>query len=67
MWDSPCRKQRIQIGQLHKLLSAGQSPPGAVERAGLVDGFTDLVRREQEMKERFTRDLLRLESERRNP
>jgi len=59
-------QQRIQIGELHKLLSTGQLPPGAAETAGLVPDFTDLLRREQEMKERFTRDILKLESERRN-
>jgi ppGpp synthetase/RelA/SpoT-type nucleotidyltranferase len=59
-------QQPIQIRQLHRLLSAGQLPPGAVETARLVGDFTDLVRREQEMKERFTRDILRLESERQN-
>jgi ppGpp synthetase/RelA/SpoT-type nucleotidyltranferase len=59
-------QQMIQVGQLHKLLSTGQLTAGAMEAAGLVRDFTDLIRREQEMKERFTRDILKLESERRN-
>jgi hypothetical protein len=59
-------QRTIQIGQLHKLLSTGQLPAGAIETAELVRDFTDLVRREQEMKERFTRNILKLESESRN-
>ena len=56
----------ISIREVHNRLSTGQLPPGAVEGAGVVRDFNDLLRREQEMKERFTRDILKLESERRN-
>ena len=56
----------IQIAHLHKLLSTGPLPAAAIETAGLMRDFTDLIRREQEMKERFTHDILKLESERRN-
>jgi hypothetical protein len=63
--DMRNREHRLTIGQLHKLASAGQLPPGVAETARLVGAFKDLLRREQEMKERFTRDILRLESERR--
>jgi hypothetical protein len=60
-------QQTIQLVQLHKLLSTGQLPAGAIETMGLVRDFTDLIRREEEMKERFTRDIMKLESEGRNP
>jgi ppGpp synthetase/RelA/SpoT-type nucleotidyltranferase len=60
-------QQTIQLGQLSELLSTGQLPAGATETAELVQDFTDLIRREQEMKERFTRDIIKLESEGRNP
>ena len=60
-------QQQITIGELHKRLTEGQLPPGAFERAGLARDFADLLRREQEMKERFMHDIMELESKRRKP
>ena len=60
-------EQRITIGEIHKRLTEGQLAPGAFERAGLFRDFKDLLRREQEMKERFTHDIMKLESKRRKP
>lgn len=59
-------RQQITIGELHKRLTKGELPPDAFERAGRARDFKDLIRREQEMKERFMRDIMKLESERRN-
>jgi hypothetical protein len=61
--DKRNQQRSISIGQLHKFLSAGHLAPLTAESVKLVGDFKDLVRREQEMKERFTRDILRSESE----
>jgi len=50
------------------LIESGRarSAAGAIETQGIGHDFTDLIRREREMKERFTREILKAESETRN-
>ena len=56
-------RELITIGELHKNLTKGELPPGGFERLKLTRNFRDLLRRERQMKERFTREIMKLESE----